>query len=124
MVHLPFFLSILKGKMFDKEKVEKGINFSTTVIDAVIRWKRTGEYPDYMHEPAKRLVWDAHFTPFRVNNGKLWLGSKEVIPTDDPTEQRDAIADAYNSPAGLGKGLNSMTLFVQGKYIGIRRTHS
>ena len=75
-----------------------------------------------MHEPAKRLVWDAHFTPFSVQNGKLWLGSKEVIPTDDATAQRDVIADAFDSPAGLGKGLNSMTLFIQGKVIGIRRS--
>ena len=101
--------------MYDKEKIEKGINFSTSVIEAVIRWKRDETYPDWMHEPAKRLVWDAHFTPFRVHNGKLWLGHKEVIPTDDATEQRDAIEDAYNSPAGLGKGLNLMTLFIQGK---------
>ena len=77
----------------DGDKWLSSINFSTQVIADVINWLQTGAYPAYIATAEQSEHYDNTFSDFTVQNGDLYYGTRQAIPEDDPTEQRDRIKD-------------------------------
>ena len=105
----------------DDEKWLSSINFSGQVVQDAIAFKNTGAQPAYIVTPEQIHHYNETFKDFTVRNGHLFFGNREVIEEDDPTAQRDTIRSVYDSPEGLGKGMNSLTLLIQSMYLGVRR---
>ena len=105
----------------DEEKWLSSINFSGQVVGDVIVFLQTGVHPAYIATPEQITHYNKTFRDFTVRNGNLFFGDREVVETDDPTAQRDAIQGVYDSPEALGKGQNSLKILIDSMYLGIRR---
>jgi len=103
-----------------ENKVFSEIDFTYQLVDQVIHWIKTNELPNHVQTQEQHDEWAKHYSEFRIQNGKLFYENKEVIP-NSPTEIRDAIKKVYDSPEGLGKGINQLSIFIHNQYIGIRR---
>ena len=69
------------------------------MVQDVITFLQTGIYPAYIATPEQVQHYNKTFRDFRVQNGNLFYGSREVVELDDPTAQRDAIQGVYDSRA-------------------------
>jgi hypothetical protein len=104
-----------------ENKVLSEIDFTQTLIDEIIIWLKTNELPKHVQSHEQHEMWAKHFSEFETRNNQLFYNKKRVIPSDDKTAIRDAIKGVYDSPEGLGKGINQLSIFIHNKFIGIRR---
>ena len=85
-------------------------------IDLLIQFKLTGAIPGYIQTARQRANFLKHFTPFRVNNNRLFLGTREVIHKNDTD---DILTEMYKQyPA---HGLNQFYDIIKHAYININK---
>jgi len=106
--------------MHTKNKWLSEFDFTPTLIAEISHYIKTNELPDHIQTQEQHEAWARNFSEFRIENNKLFFENLEVIP-NDPGLIRDVIKEVYDSPSGLGKGINQLSILIHNNYIGIRR---
>ena len=91
-------------------------NLNFDRIDLLIHFKLTGAIPGYIQTARQRANFLKNFTPFRVENNRLYLGNREVIHKDATD---DVLAEMYKQyPA---HGFNQFYEIISHAYININK---
>jgi len=99
----------------------QAIYFGTSNIFDIKYWLEHGGFPEEITTPEQQRHYAETFKSFREHNDKLYYENRVVVPEDDPTAQRDAIQEAYDTPEALGKGINLFFAYIETLYLGVRR---
>ena len=95
--------------------------FTSRLIAEITEWIHTQTLPAHVDTPERAEAWQHNFANVEDRDGHLFFQDHEVLLWDDRTGIRDAIQAAYDSPQGLGKGINQLSIYLHDRFIGIRR---
>ena len=106
--------------MHTKNKWLSEFDFTPQLIEQISHYIKTNELPSHIKTQEQHEAWARNFSEFRIENNKLFFENLEVIP-NDPASIREIIKEVYDSPSGLGKGINQLSILIHNHYVGIRR---
>jgi len=95
--------------------------FTPKLISEIIEYTNTQTLPAHVDTPEREESWHHNFDGFEHRDGVLFFKDHEVVPYT-AAAIRDVLTTVYKSPEALGKGINALHMYIQSKYIGIRRS--